>query len=174
MARSRAGVDLALEVIQVELGARRLRMHFGIGRDRDLEVGDALQRRDEIGGIGKTVRLRLIRPAALRRIAAQRDDMANAVGPIGARDLDEFLARRADAGEMRRAGERRLALDAVHDMVRALASRAVRAVGDRDEAGSSGASRCTEAHSVSAIWASLGGKNSNDTSTGRLSRAADS
>ena len=37
----RAGVDLALELVEVELGARRLRMLLRIRGDGDLEVTDA-------------------------------------------------------------------------------------------------------------------------------------
>ena len=41
----RAGVELALEVVDVGAGARRLGVHLGIGADRDLEVADPAQRR---------------------------------------------------------------------------------------------------------------------------------
>ena len=69
-----------------------------------------------------------------RGIAAQRDDVAHARLPVAARDVEDLAARRADAGQVRRRGQRGLAQDARHDVVRALAGRPVRAVGDRHEA----------------------------------------
>ena len=55
-----AGIDLALEIVEVVLGAFRLGMGLGIGGDADLEIGDALQPGDQIGGKGIAPRLRRI------------------------------------------------------------------------------------------------------------------
>jgi hypothetical protein len=45
------GIDLALQVVDIVLGALRLGMGLGIGGDADLEIGDLPQPGDKIGGI---------------------------------------------------------------------------------------------------------------------------
>ena len=69
---ARAGIDLALEIVEIGRGARRLGMGFGIGRDADLERRDAQQAGDEVGGIGIAVADAggsALRPPADRRAA---------------------------------------------------------------------------------------------------------
>ena len=89
----------------------------------------------QVDRVRKAVRMRHVaspaRPAdrrAARRCGARRR-------PSSARAMSRISPRGApDAGQVRRGGQRRLAQDARHDVVGALARRAVRAVGDRDEA----------------------------------------
>ncbi len=57
-------------------------MNLGIGGDADLEIGDALQARDEIDGTRIARGMRFIAPGARGRVTAQRDDVANAGVPI--------------------------------------------------------------------------------------------
>ena len=79
-------------------------MAFGIGGDGDVEVGDAAQARDQVGAIGEAVRVRLVARGAGRRIAAQRDDVADAFVPVAARDVEHLAtrARRRRSGAARR------------------------------------------------------------------------
>ena len=70
----------------------------------------------------------------LRRIAAQAPGCSRMPGVVVARhDLGQLVARVRRAREVRHRGERRLAVDARDDVVRHLARRAARAVGDRHE-----------------------------------------
>jgi len=78
--------------------------------------------------------MRAIGALPVRRIAAQRHHVPNALVPVGARDVENLAACGADTGEVWRAGESRLPLDARHDAVGALARRAIGAVGHRHEA----------------------------------------
>ena len=55
-----AGIELALQIVEIVAGAARRGMGLGIGGDADLEIGDALQPGDEIGGIGVAARVRRI------------------------------------------------------------------------------------------------------------------
>ena len=74
-----AGVDLALQIVEIELRAStKFGMDFGIGGDRNVERRDRLQPGDELGGVAIAARVRLEFRARLGRIAAQRDDMADA------------------------------------------------------------------------------------------------
>ena len=127
-----AGVDLALEVVDVGLRARRLRMRLRIGGDGNVEAGHPLQPGDQIGGIGVAVRMRLVPTRPLRRIAAQGDDVANAGRPVPPRHLVDLLAAGADAGQVRRRLQRRFPTDANDRRVGAFAGRSTGAVGHRD------------------------------------------
>ena len=96
-----AGIDLALEVVEVGLGVGRIGMLFGIARDADLEVADLLQAGHQLGGIGVAAGMGGVLGAhAGRRIAAQRHDVADAGVPVGARDVVDLALGRADAGEV--------------------------------------------------------------------------
>ena len=53
---------LRLQIVEVGCGARRFGMGLGIGRDADLEIGDASEPGDEIGGIGIAAGVRRGRP----------------------------------------------------------------------------------------------------------------
>ena len=68
-------------------------MHFGIGRDRDVEVGDALEARHEIEGVGIAAGMGTVGGLARRGIAAQGHDVADARRPVIARDVIDLGAR---------------------------------------------------------------------------------
>jgi hypothetical protein len=70
---------------------------------------------------------------AAGRIAAQRHDMAHAGLRIAANDVIDFVARGADAGEMRGRRQRRVGDDALDGRMSALARGAARPIGDGDE-----------------------------------------
>jgi hypothetical protein len=61
IARRRAGIDLGLEHVDVGLDVGAVGMLLRIGRDRDLDVGDALDAGDEIGAV--------LVAAGMRRVA---------------------------------------------------------------------------------------------------------
>ena len=84
---SRARVDLAFQVIEIEARARRLRMHLGVRCHGNLKVCDRFQVAHQIGRVRKTVRMRRVARHARGRIAAQRNEMANAASPIVAREI---------------------------------------------------------------------------------------
>ena len=66
-------------------------MRLRIGRDRDLEIADGLQAFHQVDGIREAARMRHVLAArALRRIAAQRDDVTNAVLPNSCARYPEF------------------------------------------------------------------------------------
>ena len=72
----RAGVDLALEVVEIGMPPSAPRVHFRIRRDRNLEGRERRQSRDQVRGIGEAVRVRRVaapRPAADRRAARPGD-----------------------------------------------------------------------------------------------------
>ena len=77
------------------------------------------------------------RPAANRpigRVAAQRDDVADAGFPIVAGDPVDLLARGGDAGQMRGRFKDRFLADPPHRRVGALAGRPAGSVSNRDKA----------------------------------------
>ena len=109
-------------------------MLLRIGRDRHLEIADALDPGDEFGGILVSAGMRRVGCAeAARRIAAQRHDMPDADVAIIAHHRIDFLARGIDAGQMRRRHQRGLVEHALHGRVRAFAGRTAGAIGHRHE-----------------------------------------
>ena len=103
----RAGIDLGREHVEVGLDRRAVGMLFRIGRDRDLDVGQALDAGDEIGGIAIAAGMRRVALAETAdRIAAQRHDVAHARRAIAADHGVDLVAGGGDAGEMRRRRER--------------------------------------------------------------------
>ena len=138
-----AGVELGFQIIEVVPGAARRGMGFGISGDADLEIGDPLQPGDQIRRIGIAAGMRRIavraicRPAADRpvgRIAAQRDDMADAGFPIVAGNVVDLIAGGGDAGQMRGRFEPGFLADPPHRRVGALAGRTAGSVSNRDKA----------------------------------------
>ena len=87
-----AGVDLALEIVEIGCGAGKSGWHFGIGGDRNFERRDRLQAGDQLGGIGIAAGMRRELGARLGRIAAQRDDVAHAELPIIPGDRVDLVA----------------------------------------------------------------------------------
>jgi hypothetical protein len=71
----------------------------------------------QVDGIGEAVRVRHVRTRALRRVATQRHDVPDAERPVVARDVEHFLAGRADAREVRRGRQRRFLEDTRDDLV---------------------------------------------------------
>ena len=110
---ARARVDLALEVVEVRL--RRSAPRGALPdrrRPRSRTAATRARPGDQVGRKGEAIRVRPVAVVAVRRVTAQRDQVADALVPVAARDVEDLLAWRADAGEVRRAGERGLALDA--------------------------------------------------------------
>ena len=134
IARCAPASIFAREVVEVEVRVRRFRVHLGVGRDRDVEIADGPEPLHEVGGIREAAGVRLVGRLPGRRVAAQRDDVSHARVPVAARDVEDLLARRADAGQVRGRRKRGFAQDAGDRVVRALAGRPVRTVGDRYEA----------------------------------------
>ena len=151
-----AGVDLGDEIVEVAVGTIAVGMDFGIGRDRNFERRDLLQPGDQLGGIGIALRMGRVGLARLGRIAAQRDDVTHAGVPIGARDIVDLAAARADAGQVRGGRKVGFAHQPLDRGVGPLAGRSAGAIGHRHEARRSGASVSIECHSVSAILSRLG------------------
>src|SRR6185437_3517757 len=114
------GIQLALEVVEIELRRRRLRVDLRVGGDGDLEVSDRLQACNQIRGIRETVRMRLITRAPLGRVAPQGHDVSDALVPVPPRDVQDLAATGAHTGQVGCAGERRLALDAGHELMSAV------------------------------------------------------
>ena len=86
-----AGLDLALEVLQVVLRVFRLRVVFGIGRDLDEKViAEFLpDERHQFVGVAELAG----RGQSGRQIAAQRDQMPDAVVLVAAAAMSRMLSR---------------------------------------------------------------------------------
>ncbi len=127
-----AGLDLALEVLQVVLRVFRLRVVLGVGRDLDEKViAEFLpDERHQFVGVAKLAGSR----QSGRQIAAQRHQMPDAVVLVLLQHVADALAGGGDARDVRR---RRVPLgaDVEHGAQRALARRAARAEGHREELG---------------------------------------
>ncbi len=131
----RARIDLRFQILKLEGFARGFRMLLGIRCDRDFEVGNRLESLHEIDGVCEAARMRhVLAFAALRRIAAERDDVPNPVRPIIAGDVEDLLLGRTHAREVGRGRERGRFLNPRDDVVRSCSRRAVRAVSHRNEA----------------------------------------
>src|SRR3954452_3754997 len=104
-------------------------MNFRIRRNRDVEIGNTLQTGYQVRCIGEAIGPWNVLSGPLRRITPKRYQVANSLIPILTRDIEDFAAARADAGQMRCADERRFALHTCHNIVSTLASRAVCSVG---------------------------------------------
>ena len=90
-----AGIDLALQIVEIGRGARRLGMGLGIGGDADLEIGDAPQPGDEIGGIGIAAGMRRDRPRARRADRRAAPRCGGCRPPSSARATSSISARAA-------------------------------------------------------------------------------
>ena len=77
-------------------------MHLGVSGNGNFEVRDFFQAGDEIGGVGITVRVRLVALRTLGRVAAQGDEVPYTHVPVFARDVVDLTAAGADAGQVRR------------------------------------------------------------------------
>src|SRR4051812_15563009 len=104
-------------------------MNLRIRSYRDVEIGNTLQTRNEVRGVGEAVSPWNVMRGPLRGIAPERYQVANSLVPVLPRDVEDFATARADARQVRCTDERRLALHSCHNIVSALASRAVCSVG---------------------------------------------
>ena len=134
-----AGVEFALEVVEVSLRRRRLRMHLGIGADRDLQivgvgaVDVAADAGNQIGRVAvSAVDLSIVR-SALGSVASQRDDMAHTGVQIAVDDLADLGLGRSDAGEMSGDGKVGVGGESAHGRMGAFLRCAASSVGDADE-----------------------------------------
>ncbi len=97
-----AGIDFGFQDVDVLFERGAFRMAFGIGRDRDLEISEALEASDQCCRIGVAFGMwpEALTDTALR-IAAQRHDVAHADIPIRAGDFVDlrrgWRRRRSDA-----------------------------------------------------------------------------
>ena len=130
---ARPRVQLAFEVVDVELRARGVRVHFGVGGDRDLEVGDAAKPGHEIDRVVVAAGMRLVAGPGLGRVAAQGHDVPDSGRVVGACHLVHLLAGGTDAREMGGGGEGGLREDPAHRGVGPVAGAAARPVGDGHE-----------------------------------------
>ena len=133
-----AGIDLALEIIEIELRVGSFGMGFGIRSDRNVEVGDSIETRHQIGGVLISARMRRVSFASLRRIAAQGHDVSNARLPVRARHVVHLLARRGDTRQMCRRRKSRFRQNPANCGMRAVTRAAARAVRDGDKARTDG------------------------------------
>ena len=125
-------VELALQIVEIGPGARRLGVDLGIGRHRDLEVVTPLQPGDQFGGAGIALRMRHETPAiGWRRIAAKRHDMPHAGVPVLLGHLGDVGLAGGDTGEMRGGLQAGLAHDPRNGRMGAFTRRAARAIGHR-------------------------------------------
>ena len=110
-------------------------MRLGIGADAQLEFAGIGQRLDQLDGRGKALRMRGETFGALRRIAAQRDNLGDARVGIGFRDLKGFGFGRLNASQMRGDIQAVILADGGDRLMRQLAGGAAGAIGDRHKAG---------------------------------------
>src|SRR4051794_9945388 len=104
-------------------------MNFRIRRYRDVEICNTLQPGNQVRCVGEAIGTRNILSSPLRRIASKGYQVADSLIPILTRDIEDFVAARADACQMRRADEWRPALHPGPNIGSALTSRAVRSIG---------------------------------------------
>ena len=127
-----AGVDLALEVGQILGAGTRLRVDFGIGGDFDFEpvAGFLADEGHQFVGVVELAGVH----GARGQVAAQRDQMADALAFVCVEDVADALFGRADARQVRR-GFRAGGLDLAHGFQGAVAGRAAGAEGHGKELG---------------------------------------
>ena len=97
-----AGIDLGLQGVDVGIERGGLRVLLGIGRDRDLEVADALDAGHEVAGLGVAAGMRPRRRCRRRPAGSPRSaTMWRTPGiPVGVHDLVDLVAGGGDAGEV--------------------------------------------------------------------------
>jgi hypothetical protein len=154
-------------VLQVALRVALLRVVLGIGGDLDVPVAPFLlaDEGDQLAGVAELARGR----GAARQVAAQGDQAADLLLPVGAEDLGDAFAGRADAGDVRRGGMAEGG-DVGDGGERLVAGGAAGAVGDAEELGlAPRPAPGTTVFSFSLPTGVLGGKNSKLTGTGSCS-----
>ena len=130
------GVDLALEVREIGIGAGRFLMRFRVAGDGDAELRKlAVNERRPArwrSGIRLSTGLNAVSPLGGSPRRATTLATPDAVGR--SQVLAKLIDRAADAGEMRRHRQLKLAMNAGDDFERRLLRRAAGAVRARDEA----------------------------------------
>jgi len=107
---------------------------LGIGCHRDFEVGDGADSADQIGGVLVALRMGFKTHAnASRRIAPERQYVADARVPIFSHHGVHFILGRAHTGEMGHGLELCLVANALHRAQGAVARGAAGAIGDGNE-----------------------------------------
>ena len=129
----RAGIELALEIVEIVLRARRAGMHLRIGGDADLEIRHAPQALDQFGGALVAIRADIRLTG--RQIAAKGHDMADAALPVAGRDLADLGAAGPQARQMGGRHQGSFAHETDHGCVCSLSRAAAGAVGYRNESG---------------------------------------
>src|SRR5690349_7756441 len=109
-------------------------MHFRVGGDRNVEWRHSAQTRDQLRRITIAARMRLVLRSHFRRVAAKRDDTADAERPILVGDRIDLLTRGSNAGQVRRRRQRGSLENTLGRGAIAFAGRSARAVVDRNEA----------------------------------------
>src|SRR5882762_2407761 len=136
----RPGIHLALAVPQVLDQVAGLRMALRIAGRADAEldaalVGDLARERHQIGSVREPVGVGDELALAARRIAAEREHVADPGIADDAELLLQLLARGADASEVGHGLDLGVALDARHHLQRAPPRGPTRAPGHADERG---------------------------------------
>src|SRR5690625_3464054 len=85
------GVDLALEIVDIGVRVRRLRVRLGIGADPDLEKPLPGQRLDQLDRACKAIRMRLESALSRRWIAAEGNNAAAAKRRGGIRRVENLI-----------------------------------------------------------------------------------
>jgi hypothetical protein len=112
-------------------------MDLGKGCDRNFEVGHALEPGHQVSRVAIALRMRF-KIGAGRRVAPQRNNMANPSLPVGPRHFVHLVPARAHAGQVGGRHERGLADQPGHGRMRPLLRRAARTIGYGHEAGPQG------------------------------------
>jgi hypothetical protein len=159
----RAAIDFAFQILQVRFQAGRFEVLFRIAGDGDPEMREfAADQGNQFVRVAQPAIGRAKRLLAVRRIAAQRDDVIHAGLGRLSQIVAQLFDRRADASQMRRYGKAEGPLDLADDVQRLVARRAAGAVGAGDEirAVSHQLPQVSEQRGLPASV--LGGNNSND------------
>src|SRR2546429_4193563 len=124
-----ASVDLALQVLQIAHSIEALRMTLRIACHTDAEVVAIAGEGGQLIGKSKSTRSRRELRLPCRRIAAQRQHIANPRLPKLIENRANFLGRMSDAGEMSHRADLQLILNARNQIHRLLPRRSAGAVG---------------------------------------------
>ncbi len=129
-----AGPALVHEVPHVGVPVGGPRVHLGERGDTDAEVARLLDQFDQLGGVSETLGVPHPLPHGVaRRVAAQRQHVADARVGVLTDDAAQLGARVADGGQVGDGRERGLGGDPLGGADRALTRGAARTVGHRHE-----------------------------------------
>src|SRR5205814_2758020 len=105
-------------------------MQFGKRRHTDRKVGVLADELDELDGVAKVAEAGT---AVGGWVAGERKYVVDAVRLVLGEELTNLLARVADTGQVGHGGKWTVVVDTDHEVASAIARRATRAIGDRDE-----------------------------------------